>query len=101
MVDGSAYISCNSNNYATVEFVMYDDYGNKVWGEWSGTLEYVDASTKGSSALKANSTLPSKEAKPMQLQKRKEEANAPVKRYTQQTAKRTPLMESLRRNLAR
>ena len=101
LVDGSAYITCDSYGYATVEFVMHDDYGNEVWGDWSGTLEYVDASTRGSSTLKANNTLPSKEAKPMQLQKRKEEANAPVKRYTQQTAKRTPLMESLRRNLAR
>jgi hypothetical protein len=101
LVDGSADISCDSSNKATVSFVMYDDYGNKVWGDWSGTLEYVDASTRGSSALKANSTLPSKEAKPMQLQKRKEEANAPVKRYTQQTAKRTPLKESLRYHLAR
>ena len=80
---------------------MYDVNGNEVWGEWSGTLEYYDESTRSACALKANSTLPSKEAKPMQLQKRKEAANAPVRRYTQQTAKRTPLMESLRRNLAR
>ncbi len=50
---------------------MYDVNGNEVWGEWSGTLEYYDESTRSACALKANSTLPSKEAKPMQLQSAK------------------------------
>lgn len=91
LVDGSADISCDSNNYATIEFTMYDVNGNEVWGDWSGTLEYYDESTRSACALKANNTLPSKEAKPMQLQKHNVKPNTVAKRHAQQAAKRTPM----------